>query len=148
MVTTSSQTIMYFPQDGAVIKIDAIRKLTQFAVQTPQISGRKVACIVDAHLMNNNSANALLKVLEEPPKNTLFILVSNNKQSILPTILSRCQIYDFNRIEIPDIKNKLSEILESEKISFEDEALHLIARKADGALRDALSTLDLSLIHI
>ena len=77
--------------DGAVIKIDAIRKLTQFAVQTPQISGRKVACIVDAHLMNNNSANALLKVLEEPPKNTHIILLTPYWGRLMATVRSRCQ---------------------------------------------------------
>ena len=77
--------------DGAVIKIDAIRKLTQFAVQTPQISVRKVACIVDAHLMNKNSANALLKVLEEPPSNTHILLATPYWGRLMATVRSRCQ---------------------------------------------------------
>ena len=94
-------------------------------------------------MLSNAAFNAFLKTLEEPPSYAIFILATTEKNKVIPTIISRCQIYDFNRIEIPEIKNKLSEILESEKISFEDEALHLIARKADGALRDALSTLDL-----
>ena len=93
--------------------------------------------------LSNAAFNAFLKTLEEPPSYAIFILATTEKNKVIPTILSRCQIYDFKRIEIEDIKNKLKEILNNESIEFEDEALHTIAQKADGAMRDALSTLDL-----
>ena len=123
--------------------VDDIRNLIDQVRYPPQSGKFKVYIIDEVHMLSNAAFNAFLKTLEEPPSYAIFILATTEKNKVIPTILSRCQIYDFNRIEIPDIKNKLSEILESEKISFEDEALHLIARKADGALRDALSTLDL-----
>ena len=94
-------------------------------------------------MLSNEGFNEFLKTLEEPPSYAIFILATTEKNKVIPTILSRCQIYDFNRIEIPDIKSKLIDILNSEKIDFEDGALHIIAQKSDGALRDALSTLDL-----
>tara|TARA_S200000501_G_scaffold351814_1_gene370060 strand:- start:4107 stop:5750 length:1644 start_codon:yes stop_codon:yes gene_type:complete len=123
--------------------VDDIRNLIEQVRYPPQSGKFKVYIIDEVHMLSNAAFNAFLKTLEEPPSYAIFILATTEKNKVIPTIISRCQIYDFNRIEIPDIKNKLSEILESEKISFEDEALHLIARKADGALRDALSTLDL-----
>ena len=123
--------------------VDDIRNLIEQVRYPPQSGKFKVYIIDEVHMLSNAAFNAFLKTLEEPPSYAIFILATTEKNKVIPTILSRCQIYDFNRIEIPNIKNKLSEILESEKISFEDEALHLIARKADGALRDALSTLDL-----
>ena len=123
--------------------VDDIRNLIEQVRYPPQSGKFKVYIIDEVHMLSNAAFNAFLKTLEEPPSYAIYILATTEKNKVIPTILSRCQIYDFNRIEIPDIKNKLSEILESEKISFEDEALHLIARKADGALRDALSTLDL-----
>ena len=123
--------------------VDDIRNLIEQVRYPPQSGKFKVYIIDEVHMLSNAAFNAFLKTLEEPPSYAIFILATTEKNKVIPTILSRCQIYDFNRIEIPDIKNKLSEILDSEKISFEDEALHLIARKADGALRDALSTLDL-----
>lgn len=123
--------------------VDDIRNLIDQVRYPPQSGKFKVYIIDEVHMLSNAAFNAFLKTLEEPPSYAIFILATTEKNKVIPTILSRCQIYDFNRIEIPDIKNKLSEILDSEKISFEDEALHLIARKADGALRDALSTLDL-----
>ena len=123
--------------------VDDIRNLIEQVRYPPQSGKFKVYIIDEVHMLSNAAFNAFLKTLEEPPSYAIFILATTEKNKVIPTILSRCQIYDFNRIEIPDIKNKLSEILKSEKISFEDEALHLIARKADGALRDALSTLDL-----
>ena len=123
--------------------VDDIRNLIEQVRYPPQSGKFKVYIIDEVHMLSNAAFNAFLKTLEEPPSYAIFILATTEKNKVIPTILSRCQIYDFNRIEIPEIKNKLSEILESEKISFEDEALHLIARKADGALRDALSTLDL-----
>lgn len=94
-------------------------------------------------MLSNAAFNAFLKTLEEPPSYAIFILATTEKNKVIPTILSRCQIYDFNRIEIADIKGKLIDILSKEKIEFDDEALHVIAQKADGAMRDALSTLDL-----
>ena len=123
--------------------VDDIRNLIEQVRYPPQSGKFKVYIIDEVHMLSNAAFNAFLKTLEEPPSYAIFILATTEKNKVIPTIISRCQIYDFNRIEIPDIKKKLSEILESEKISFEDEALHLIARKADGALRDALSTLDL-----
>jgi len=123
--------------------VDDIRNLIEQVRYPPQSGKFKVYIIDEVHMLSNAAFNAFLKTLEEPPSYAIYILATTEKNKVIPTILSRCQIYDFNRIEIPDIKNKLSEILESENISYEDEALHLIARKADGALRDALSTLDL-----
>ncbi len=123
--------------------VDDIRNLIEQVRYPPQSGKFKVYIIDEVHMLSNAAFNAFLKTLEEPPSYAIFILATTEKNKVIPTILSRCQIYDFNRIEIPDIKNKLSEILNSENIKYEDEALHLIARKADGALRDALSTLDL-----
>lgn len=123
--------------------VDDIRNLIEQVRYPPQSGKYKVYIIDEVHMLSNAAFNAFLKTLEEPPSYAIFILATTEKSKVIPTILSRCQIYDFNRIEIPDIKNKLSEILDSENIKYEDEALHLIARKADGALRDALSTLDL-----
>ena len=123
--------------------VDDIRNLIEQVRYPPQSGKFKVYIIDEVHMLSNAAFNAFLKTLEEPPSYAIFILATTEKNRVIPTILSRCQIYDFNRIEIPDIKNKLSEILDSENIRYEDEALHLIARKADGALRDALSTLDL-----
>jgi DNA polymerase-3 subunit gamma/tau len=123
--------------------VDDIRNLIEQVRYPPQSGKFKVYIIDEVHMLSNAAFNAFLKTLEEPPSYAIFILATTEKNRVIPTILSRCQIYDFNRIEIPDIKNKLSEILDSENIKYEDEALHLIARKADGALRDALSTLDL-----
>tara|TARA_B100001063_G_scaffold113964_1_gene106479 strand:+ start:2734 stop:4368 length:1635 start_codon:yes stop_codon:yes gene_type:complete len=123
--------------------VDDIRNLIEQVRYPPQSGKFKVYIIDEVHMLSNAAFNAFLKTLEEPPSYAIFILATTEKNRVIPTILSRCQIYDFNRIEIQDIKNKLSEILDSENIKYEDEALHLIARKADGALRDALSTLDL-----
>ena len=120
--------------------VDDIRNLIEQVRYPPQSGKFKVYIIDEVHMLSNAAFNAFLKTLEEPPSYAIFILATTEKNKVIPTILSRCQIYDFNRIEIPDIKNKLSEILKSEKISFEDEALHLIARKADGALRDLIKT--------
>lgn len=94
-------------------------------------------------MLSQAAFNAFLKTLEEPPPYAIFILATTEKHKVIPTILSRCQIYDFNRIEISDITNHLKLIAEKEGIKTEDEALHLIAQKADGALRDALSIFDL-----
>ena len=94
-------------------------------------------------MLSNQAFNAFLKTLEEPPAYAIFILATTEKHKVIPTILSRCQIYDFNRIEISDIVYQLRKIADNEGVEAEEDALHLIARKADGALRDALSIFDL-----
>ena len=123
--------------------VDDIRSLIDQVRYAPQAGKYKVYIIDEVHMLSNAAFNAFLKTLEEPPSYAIFILATTEKNKVNPTILSRCQIYDFNRIEISDIKSKLIDILKKEKIEYEDEALHIIAQKADGAMRDALSTLDL-----
>ena len=123
--------------------VDDIRNLIDQVRYAPQAGKYKVYIIDEVHMLSNAAFNAFLKTLEEPPSYAIFILATTEKNKVIPTILSRCQIYDFNRIEIEDIKNKLKEILNIENIEFDDEALHIIAQKADGAMRDALSILDL-----
>ena len=123
--------------------VDDIRNLIDQVRYAPQTGKYKVYIIDEVHMLSNAAFNAFLKTLEEPPSYAIFILATTEKNKVIPTILSRCQIYDFNRIEIKDIKNKLKEILNIENIEFDDEALHIIAQKADGAMRDALSILDL-----
>ena len=123
--------------------VDDIRNLIDQVRYAPQAGKYKVYIIDEVHMLSNAAFNAFLKTLEEPPSYVIFILATTEKNKVIPTILSRCQIYDFKRIEIEDIKNKLKEILNIENIEFDDEALHIIAQKADGAMRDALSILDL-----
>lgn len=98
-------------------------------------------------MLSNAAFNAFLKTLEEPPSYAIFILATTEKHKVIPTILSRCQIFDFNRIQISDIANHLKKIAQHEGIPAEDEALHLISQKADGALRDALSIFDLMVTY-
>ena len=98
-------------------------------------------------MLSNAAFNAFLKTLEEPPPYAIFILATTEKHKVIPTILSRCQIFDFNRIQISDIANHLKKIAKHENIPAEDEALHLISQKADGALRDALSIFDLMVTY-
>lgn len=98
-------------------------------------------------MLSNQAFNAFLKTLEEPPSYAIFILATTEKHKVIPTILSRCQIFDFNRIQISDIANHLKKIADRESIPVEDEALHLISQKADGALRDALSIFDLMVTY-
>lgn len=123
--------------------VEDIRNLIDQVRYTPQQGKFKVYIIDEVHMLSNQAFNAFLKTLEEPPPYAIFILATTEKHKVIPTILSRCQIYDFNRIEISDIIYQLKKIAESEKIEVEEEALHLIAQKADGALRDALSLFDL-----
>ena len=140
----SSNNLNIYELDAASNNsVDDIRNLIDQVRYAPQSGKYKVYIIDEVHMLSNAAFNAFLKTLEEPPSYAIFILATTEKNKVIPTILSRCQIYDFNRIEIIDIKDKLKEILSQEKIDFEDEALHIIARKADGAMRDALSTLDL-----
>lgn len=123
--------------------VDDIRNLVEQVRYAPQQGLYKVYIIDEVHMLSNAAFNAFLKTLEEPPKYAIFILATTEKHKVIPTILSRCQIFDFNRILINDIALHLKYIAEQEKIDAEDEALRLIATKADGALRDALSMFDL-----
>ena len=122
--------------------VDDIRSLTDQVRIPPQIGKFKVYIIDEAHMLSQAAFNSFLKTLEEPPAHAIFILATTEKHKIIPTILSRCQIFDFKRIEIKDIIKKLKEISEEQMIIYEEEALHVIAQKADGALRDALSIFD------
>ena len=122
--------------------VDDMRMLIE-QVQVPPQAGRyKVFIIDEVHMLTTQAFNAFLKTLEEPPAHAIFILATTEKHKILPTILSRCQIYDFNRMEVPDIVNHLKGVAEKEGIAYEEEALSVIARKADGGMRDALSIFD------
>ncbi|CAN5262359.1 hypothetical protein BH23BAC1_BH23BAC1_33510 [soil metagenome] len=123
--------------------VDDIRNLVDQVRYAPQTGKYKIYIIDEVHMLSNQAFNAFLKTLEEPPKYAIFILATTEKHKIIPTILSRCQIFDFNRIQIQDISSHLSFIAAREGINYEEEALRLIAQKADGALRDALSIFDL-----
>ena len=123
--------------------VDDIRNLVEQVRYPPQAGQFKVYIIDEVHMLSTAAFNAFLKTLEEPPKYAIFILATTEKHKIIPTILSRCQIYDFNRIQVKDIADHLEQIAGKEGIKAEREALHLIAQKADGALRDALSIFDL-----
>lgn len=122
--------------------VDDIRNLIEQVRFAPQLGSHKVYIIDEVHMLSQQAFNAFLKTLEEPPKHAIFILATTEKHKIIPTILSRCQIFDFNRIQINDIANHLKSIAEKEGITAETDALHIIAQKADGALRDALSIFD------
>ncbi|TAF33007.1 MAG: DNA polymerase III subunit gamma/tau [Cytophagales bacterium] len=123
--------------------VEDIRNLIEQVRYPPQYGKRKVYIIDEVHMLSNQAFNAFLKTLEEPPAYAIFILATTEKHKIIPTILSRCQIFDFNRIQVKDIAQQLERIAEREAIEAEPDALHLIAQKADGALRDALSIFDL-----
>lgn len=122
--------------------VDDIRNLVEQVRIPPQIGTYKVYIIDEVHMLSQAAFNAFLKTLEEPPAYAKFILATTEKHKILPTILSRCQIFDFRRIGVEDISEHLAYVAKSENIIAEDEALNVIAQKADGALRDALSTFD------
>jgi DNA polymerase-3 subunit gamma/tau len=122
--------------------VDDIRNLVDQVRYAPQLGTHKVYIIDEVHMLSTSAFNAFLKTLEEPPKHAIFILATTEKHKIIPTILSRCQIFDFNRIQIEDIANHLAFIAKSENITAETDALHIIAQKADGALRDACSIFD------
>ena len=108
----------------------------------PQVGSYKVYIIDEVHMLSQAAFNAFLKTLEEPPSYAKFILATTEKHKIIPTILSRCQIFDFKRIMVEDISDYLGYVAESEGIDTEIEARHIIAQKSDGAMRDALSTFD------
>ena len=122
--------------------VDDIRSLTDQVRIPPQTGKYKVYIIDEVHMLSQAAFNAFLKTLEEPPAHAIFILATTEKHKIIPTILSRCQIFDFKRIGVLDAKNYLKTICEKEEITAEDDALHIIAQKADGAMRDALSIFD------
>ncbi|MGJ8759359.1 MAG: DNA polymerase III subunit gamma/tau [Polaribacter sp.] len=122
--------------------VDDIRSLTDQVRIPPQTGKYKVYIIDEVHMLSQAAFNAFLKTLEEPPAHAIFILATTEKHKIIPTILSRCQIFDFKRIGVLDAKNYLKVICEKENITAEDDALHIIAQKADGAMRDALSIFD------
>jgi DNA polymerase-3 subunit gamma/tau len=122
--------------------VDDIRSLTDQVRIPPQTGKYKVYIIDEVHMLSQSAFNAFLKTLEEPPAHAIFILATTEKHKIIPTILSRCQIFDFKRIGVLDAKNYLKVICEKENITADDDALHIIAQKADGAMRDALSIFD------
>ncbi len=122
--------------------VDDIRNLTDQVRIPPQVGKYKVYIIDEVHMLSQAAFNAFLKTLEEPPKHCIFILATTEKHKIIPTILSRCQIFDFKRITVSDTKEYLKYIAKEQGITAEDDALHIIAQKADGAMRDALSIFD------
>ena len=124
-------------------QVDDIRNLNDQVRIPPQTGRYKVYIIDEVHMLSQSAFNAFLKTLEEPPAHAVFVLATTEKHKIIPTILSRCQVYDFKRISVPDMISHLSNIADKEKVKYEKEALHVIAEKADGALRDALSCFDL-----
>ena len=124
--------------------VDAIKALLEQVQIPPQVGRYSVYIIDEVHMLSQAAFNAFLKTLEEPPAYAIFILATTEKHKIIPTILSRCQTYDFNRISVPDIVRNLRGIAAKENITIDDESLHIIAAKADGAMRDALTIFDQS----
>ncbi|HTN20972.1 MAG TPA: DNA polymerase III subunit gamma/tau [Pelobium sp.] len=122
--------------------VDDIRNLIDQVRIPPQAGKYKVYIIDEVHMLSQSAFNAFLKTLEEPPSYAIFILATTEKHKILPTILSRCQIFDFNRIKVEDMANHLASIAQKEEVKYDIDGLHLIAQKADGGLRDALSMFD------
>lgn len=122
--------------------VENIRSLTEQVRFQPQHGKYKVFIIDEVHMLSSSAFNAFLKTLEEPPPHAIFILATTEKHKIIPTILSRCQIFDFKRIQIKDIARQLRDICKQENIEASEKALHIIAQKADGAMRDALSIFD------
>lgn len=140
---TNGQSMNIFELDAASNNsVDDIRTLVEQVRIPPQTGRYKVYIIDEVHMLSASAFNAFLKTLEEPPAYAKFILATTEKHKIIPTILSRCQIFDFKRIEASDIVKHLEYVAGQEGVRFEPEALHLIARKAEGGLRDALSIFD------
>ena len=132
-----------FELDGASNNsVDDIRSLTEQVRIPPQIGKYKVYIIDEVHMLSQSAFNAFLKTLEEPPQHAKFILATTEKHKILPTILSRCQIFDFKRVSAGEIADHLASVAEKEGVKYEKEALYLIANKSDGAVRDSLSLFD------
>ena len=122
--------------------VEDIRNLVDQVRIPPQVGDRKIYIIDEVHMLSQAAFNAFLKTLEEPPAHAIFILATTEKHKIIPTILSRCQIFDFKRINVEDVASHLAKICKKEQIEFEPDALHIIGQKADGALRDGLSIFD------
>jgi DNA polymerase-3 subunit gamma/tau len=122
--------------------VEGIRKLIDQVRVPPQIGRYSVYIIDEVHMLSTQAFNAFLKTLEEPPAHAIFILATTEKHKIIPTILSRCQIFDFNRIKVEDVVKYLEHIAQAEGVTYEVEALNVIAQKCDGAMRDALSIFD------
>ena len=122
--------------------VEDIKTLMDQVQIPPQVGRYSVYIIDEVHMLSTSAFNAFLKTLEEPPAHAIFILATTEKHKILPTILSRCQTYDFNRIGVPDIVRNLQDIAGKEGITIDDGSLHVIAHKADGAMRDALTLFD------
>ncbi len=122
--------------------VDDIRTLTEQVRIPPQIGSYSIYIIDEVHMLSQAAFNAFLKTLEEPPAHAIFVLATTEKHKIIPTILSRCQIFDFNRIRVEDAVEYLKQIATKENLEYEEDALHVIAQKADGAMRDALSIFD------
>ena len=122
--------------------VDDIRSLIEQVRILPQIGKYSLFIIDEVHMLSPQAFNAFLKTLEEPPKHAVFILATTEKHKIIPTILSRCQVYDFNRIKVEDAVDYLKHIAQQEGVTFDEESLNLIAQKADGGMRDALSMFD------
>lgn len=122
--------------------VEDIKNLMDQVRVPPQVGKYSVYIIDEVHMLSSQAFNAFLKTLEEPPAHAIFILATTEKHKILPTILSRCQTYDFNRISVDDIVKNLRMVAEKEGITIDDESLHVIAHKADGAMRDALTIFD------
>ena len=122
--------------------VENIKALMEQTRIPPQVGKYKVFIIDEVHMLSTQAFNAFLKTLEEPPAHVVFILATTEKHKILPTIISRCQIYDFERMTVPNIVNHLKMVAEKEGIGYEEEALNVIAEKADGGMRDALSVFD------
>ena len=122
--------------------VDDIRTLIEQVRILPQVGKYSLFIIDEVHMLSSQAFNAFLKTLEEPPKHAVFILATTEKHKIIPTILSRCQVYDFNRIKVEDAVDYLKHIAQQEGVSFDEESLNLIAQKADGGMRDALSMFD------
>ena len=122
--------------------VDDIRSLIDQVRVPPQLGHYSVYIIDEVHMLSSAAFNAFLKTLEEPPKHAIFILATTEKHKILPTILSRCQIFDFNRIKVADIADHIKQVASKEGVEIEDAGVNIIAQKADGAMRDALSIFD------
>ena len=137
------RSLNIYELDGASNNsVEDIRNLIEQVRFAPQVGTHKVYIIDEVHMLSSSAFNAFLKTLEEPPKHAIFILATTEKHKIIPTILSRCQIFDFNRIKIDDITGSLTNIAGKENVQAEADGLHIIAQKADGAMRDALSMFD------
>jgi len=139
----SGQSLNVYELDAASNNsVDDIRNLIDQVRFAPQLGKHKVYIIDEVHMLSQGAFNAFLKTLEEPPAHAIFILATTEKHKIIPTILSRCQTFDFNRIQVEDITSHLLEIAKKEHIAADEDALHIISQKADGGLRDALSMFD------